>query len=344
MQLQTEYILPVDLTGYVRASLADYTANTFALAGYLPNVPIDDLDYRLTRGGTGLIEAAGFRAYDAESPIGKRKGFARISGELPPISRKLRSGEYDRLRQRHVADQTILGSLLDDADNLVRQIAAGFEVARGIALVTGVTTITVEDAGTLSVDWLRNPGNTVTAATAHTSPDADILGDLLTWQQWYSDLNGELPGSCVISQQELALIMRNPAMRNVVFPGANQPSVISVAAINEALSAFGLPPFTVYRVQVSVGGVATPVIPANRLLYLPAPGASGAPANQLGATLLGTTAESLEPDYGIVAGDQPGIVAGTYKTEDPVAYWTKAAAIGLPVLANPDLSFCATTF
>ena len=58
----------------------------------------------------------------------------------------------------------------------------------------------------------------------------------------------------------------------------------------------------------------------------------------LGATLYGTTAESMEPGYNL-AGDEPGVVAGAYKSADPVAVWTKAAAIGLPVLANPDLTF-----
>ena len=40
---------------------------------------VDDLVYRFTRGGEGLADAATFRAYDAESSIGKRPGVARAS-------------------------------------------------------------------------------------------------------------------------------------------------------------------------------------------------------------------------------------------------------------------------
>lgn len=58
----------------------------------------------------------------------------------------------------------------------------------------------------------------------------------------------------------------------------------------------------------------------------------------------GRTLESQEPEYGIEAGDQPGIVAGSYKEHDPVSTWVKATAIGMPVLANPDLSFVADVF
>jgi hypothetical protein len=34
-------------------------------------------------------------------------------------------------------------------------------------------------------------------------------------------------------------------------------------------------------------------------------------------------------------------VAGSYKSPDPVAVFTKASSIGLPVLGMPDLTFAA---
>src|SRR5688500_3455085 len=105
MLLSNEYIDPAELTGYVRAALADLEQNRFTLSRHLPTVAVDDLEYRFTRGGQGLTEAATIRAYDAESPIGARPGTSRVSGELPPISRKIRLGEYDRLRSRKLNDQ-----------------------------------------------------------------------------------------------------------------------------------------------------------------------------------------------------------------------------------------------
>jgi hypothetical protein len=56
--------------------------------------------------------------------------------------------------------------------------------------------------------------------------------------------------------------------------------------------------------------------------------------------LWGTTAEAGQAAYGL-AGNEPGIVAGTLETFDPVALWTKAAAIALPVVVNPNLTFVA---
>jgi hypothetical protein len=66
----------------------------------------------------------------------------------------------------------------------------------------------------------------------------------------------------------------------------------------------------------------------------------------LGRTFIGTTAESLE-----LAGanqmsqdDLSGMVAVVEKTFDPVATWTKAAVVALPVMVNPDLTFVADVY
>src|SRR5829696_6172389 len=100
MLLIRDYFQPAELTGYARAALADIPANQPTLARWLPYRMIDDLVYRFTRGGEGLTEAATYRSWDTESPIGNRAGMTRVQGELPPISRKLRQDEYTRLRLR----------------------------------------------------------------------------------------------------------------------------------------------------------------------------------------------------------------------------------------------------
>ena len=95
MQLVTEYATPSQLSGYARAALADYEENTFTLSQWLPSDTVDDLFFLFEKGGGGLVEAANFRAYDAESDIGHRAGAVRVSGMLPPISRKIPVSEYE---------------------------------------------------------------------------------------------------------------------------------------------------------------------------------------------------------------------------------------------------------
>lgn len=333
MYLNSDYIDPATLTGYARASLADQEANQFTLSQWLPSRDVDDLEYRFTRGGEGLIEAATFRAYDAESPIGARAGFTRVSGELPPISRKIRLGEYDRLRQRKL-EAEISNALYSDSERMVRSIAARLELARGDALVNGQVTIS-ENGVIATVTFGRSGSHSVTTSTSWaTVASATVIQDLVSWCATYRTTNGVDPGVILISTQTLGYMLRNAELRTLAGSLSGTPALVSQEQVRAVFAAHGLPPFRVYDAQVKVSGSATRVIAADKVLLLPADG------SQLGATLLGTTAESMEPGYGLT-GDEAGIVAGVYKDDDPVALWTKAAAIGLPVLVNPDLTFVA---
>lgn len=341
MLINNDYITPAELTGYVRAGAADLAANQFTLARWLPNNEIDDLEYRFTRGGEGLIEAASFRSYDTESQIAARPGIARVTGELPPISRKIRLGEYDRLRQRRL-DGQVRNALMRDGLRMTRAVSARMELARGEVLYKGKLELT-ENGIVATVDFGRSLSHTVVAAVAWTNPAAEILADLMSWKQTYVTTNGEAPGALLTSERVVALMMRNDELRALVYAGGvSQPSVVSIDQINGVLRAYGLPPISTYEAQVRVNGAATRIIPDDRVLLLPAAGDANDPeSTDLGATLWGTTAESLDGDYGIEDGEEPGIVSGVYAEKDPPALWTKAAAIGLPVLANPDLTFCA---
>lgn len=341
MFLNSDYFTPAELTGYARAALANQPINQFSLARWLPRRPIDDLVYRFTKGGDTLIDAAMFRSYDAESTIGARPGISRVSGELPPISRKIPLGEYDRLRQRANPDSAIRTAIMDDAERMVRQVEARIELARGDALVNGSVTIN-ENGVVASASFGRSGGHAVTAATLwSTVASADVIGDLMTWQQVYVDSNGVKPGCFLTSTRVRGLMLRNAGIRGLVANIAGSPTLVSDAMLNQVLANYDLPPLITYDARVRVNGSATRVIADNIGLFLPAPvEPNDFGSTDLGATFYGTTAESLDPRYGL-EGDEPGVVAGSYATEDPIAVWTKAAAISLPVLANPDLTFKA---
>lgn len=338
MLLYSDYITPAELTGYVREGLADWQINQFTLSRWLPNKPVDDLVYRFVTGGEGLIDAATFRSYDAESPIGARPGATRVTGELPPISRKIRLGEYDRLRQRSAPNGQFVDGILGDAERMARAIAARIELARGDALVNGSVTIN-ENGVVATASFGRSGSHSVSAGTVwSTVATATVIPDLLAWQQTYIDTNGEPPGVLVGSTTIKGYMLQNAQVRALAASVSGAPAIVSEAAMQAVLQAYGLPPFVTYDARVRVNGAATRVVAADKLLMLPAP--SEGDDSQLGATLYGTTVEALE-GYDIADDALPGIVAGAYRTEDPIAIWTKAAAIALPVLANPNLSFVA---
>lgn len=341
MLLHTDLIDPADLTGYVREDLADREENRFTLAQFLPNRLIDDLQYRFMAGGEGLAEAATFRAYDAESPIGGRPDVARTSGELPPISRKYRLGEYDRLRQRQSTEDAVRRAVLGDARRGVRAIAARMELARGQALRTGKVTIT-ENGLTVEADFGRQGNHTTTSGTSWvTVSTATVLSDLILWRDRFRTTTGEDPGVVLASTTVLRLMQRNAEVINAVTGATAARTRVNRAELNALLESEGIPPVLEYDVKVRVGGSSVAVLGEDSIVMVPSPVGPTDEEAELGGTFWGTTAESLDERFGIEDGEEPGAVAGVYSTDDPVALWTKAAAIGLPVLANPDLSLAS---
>lgn len=340
----SDIILPVELTGYVRAAQADYERNQFTLSRYLPSEPLNDLDFRFVRGGEGLAETATFRSYDTEAPVAHRPGVSRVSGELPPISQKIRLGEYARLRQRAL-DTEIRSAIFSDAERVTRAISARMEKARGDALVNGALTLS-ENGVTATVDFGRSSSMVVAPTptwdhrdSTSGKSDGDPINDLLTWQEAYVAHNASDIGVILTSRKVLAALMRNDFVRAAAFPSAaNAPSVVTPVVVNQVLNAFGLPSIELYDAQVSVNGTATRVIDDAKVLLMPAAGTTD--FAQVGKVFWGRTAESDEPGYGL-GGDEPGIVAGVYTSNDPVGMWTLASAIALPVLANPDLVMVA---
>lgn len=343
MALTSNYVYPTEITGYVREALADFNINQFTLSRFLPDDPIDDIDYRIASGGTGLADAAVYRSYDAESPVGRRQPLQSLTGQLPPISLKARLGEFDRLKLRKLTDDKIREALFNDAKKLTKDVAARVELARGQTLATGTTPIPELE---VTINWGRAGAHTVTAGTLWSNTSSDPLSDLMTWRDTYLATNGIDPGTILVSRQTWNYMLRNQALRNQVFGGTaqyvggNQSSIVNQNQLNVVLESQGLPQITLYQSQVNVNGSATRVIPSNVVLLLP-PASDGVGDDQLGATLWGTTAESMDPRYGM-EGDEPGIVAGEYSEDDPISVWTKVAGINLPVLANPNLSFAAT--
>ncbi|MFD3361632.1 major capsid protein [Streptomyces albidoflavus] len=337
MQLITEYATPAELTGYAREALRFREENTLNLNRWLPNETINDLTFRFNRGGGGLTEAANFRAFDAESDIATRSGGARVSGELPPISRKMPVSEYNQIRMRNVDTQNaeIRDAMESDSVKLVSQIAARIELARGQALFNGSVTLN-ENGVQASVDFGRSASHSVTAGTAWTSTEtATAYDDLQAWLEVYNDTNGGLPSYTLMSRKAYNLLRKNKQIRELAFAGsASAPGVLTREGLNAVLGQYDIPPIEIYDAKVSVNGTATRVTPEDRLLFLPEQGDSA------GKTLWGVPAEANDPRYGL-AGDAAGIAVGGYKSEDPQTVWTRATAIALPIVANPDATFVA---
>lgn len=336
MPLIYDMVDPQELLGFVR-SLA---FPNFTLDQFLPNRPIDDLEYRFMKADLVDQDMAPFRAWDTEAPIGKRQGLSRVTGELPPLSKKIRLGEEERLRLRALESGNqapLIAQIYDDAASMTRAVQARIEKARGEALYDGKVVIN-ENSMQATVDFNIPAGNRVAPATLWSvTATATPVTDVRTWVEAYVALNGIAPGVALTSTRVVSNLMKNAEIRTLAGSLAGTPAMVTPETVGAVFAAYGLPPFVTYDTQVRVDGVSTRVIPDDRVVFLPPAG------EPLGQTFYGVTAEALElrSEGKIVATQAPGVVAVLEKTFDPVATWTKAAAIALPVIANPGLIITA---
>lgn len=344
MALWTDVIDPATLTGYVRQAMADYEARKGSLSAFLPNREVPDIIARFAAGQSGLLDAAEYRAYDTEVSIGGPPEAKRFTIEMPPLGRKIRVSEYDQLRARGTdQDELVLNSILRTAATVGRAISDRIEVGRGTVINTGKATIN-ENGFIAEADFSRDSSLTVTAGTLWSvSATASPLTNLRTWNDVLVDMNGEGAGALVMSTRVFNAMTTCAEFRALAATTAGTPNIVTREYVQQVLTAFGLPPIIVFDRKVKVAGTVTRVLPDNKVFALPAPvDPNNAEGTDLGGTWWGQTIESMEPEYGLGAAEQPGVVVGAFKTKDPIGVWVHGAAIGLPVLANANLSLAAT--
>lgn len=334
MALWTDVADPQELTVVAREAARDREQrDSFNLAQFLPNEHTLSQTVTLEAGDNGFVEAAEYRAYDAETPIGGRgEGGRRVVFELPPLGQKRRVSEYNQLRFLGEGGQSALRTAIGKAAVLRGQaVADRIELERGRVLVSGKAAIN-ENGFIVDSDFGRSEELTVTAGTKWGEDNADPVQDILDWQEAYVDANGEEPAYIVASTKAVAALSKFTGF----LPKDSIRRRASFDEMNALLASEGLPTLVKYDRRVRVNGVNLRVIPEETLLFLPDASAG------LGKTYWGTTLESLDPKYGIQPDDRPGIVAGAYQDEDPMGVWVKAAAIGMPALADANLAMAAT--
>lgn len=336
MALWTDLIDPATLTGYVREAMTDFESRKPSLARFLPNRTVPNINARFTAGQFGLVPEANFRAYDAPPAVGGKPGGKRVVLELPAIGQELIVPEYDQLRVRDASDDAILTEILNTAKRVTQAVADRMERLRGIVLRTGKATIPELGADD---DFGRIGTHTITAGSLWTSATTvSRLADLQTWADLYEATNGVAPGAIVMSRRVLRVMAAGDEFKTSLVGGGSRPA--TVADVNAIVEGAGLPPIEVYSRRTNAGLV----LPDNELLMLPAPvDADAWEDSELGATFWGQTLSALEPDWDIEDSEQPGIVAGVFRAEKPpIIAEVISDAIGMPVLANANLSLKAT--
>lgn len=334
MALWTDLIDPATLSGYIRESLASYEASKGSLARWLPNREVPNITVRFVAGQAGLVPEAQYRAYDAEPEMGKGPVGKRVTIELPAISQKIPVSEYDQLRVRGASDVSVRDAILKTTDQVARAISDRTERMRATVLRTGKATASQTNFF-MDDDFGRDAGLTLTAGSLWSTGSVDRLGYLQTLFDLYVATNGVEPGAIVSSTRVFRALQSGTQFQTQLINGAARPP--SADEVQGIVSGAGLPQWYRFDRRTASGLV----LPDDVLLLLPAPGDTNG-ESELGATFWGQTLTSTDSRYGIEDVEQPGVVAGVYRNDQPpMIAEVIGDAINLPVLANANLSLAA---
>nr|DAE37859.1 MAG TPA: major capsid protein [Caudoviricetes sp.] len=284
--------------------------------------------YRLMA-GQRLPEVAFVHALDTEAEIGSRPGFEKVLTEKLFIKRKINQSE--RLQQaieNGVPDDNNLKKFVfDDAANLFEGVVARANVMKGQFLSTGIVKIK-ENHVDMSIDYGVTSDAKVTL-TDWSKPDSDIMGDIQKMVAIAED-NGYVVNKALTSLKMINYMRNNTAMQTAVLGAANKRLLTKQELTNLLMQEYG---FTIdrcdekYRYRKADGTLKTGRYFKEDVFTLYEANANGS----FGSGLWGVTPEETEYRQFIQEENRSFVTLSMWATPDPVAVWTKASGMFVPV-------------
>ena len=305
----------------------------------------NELTFEYWRSQNLLPVMASVQAFGAEAQIASRDGAVKVSGEIPPIKRKINLGEREliALKREGAGDVAMVrDQLYNDLDNMIDSVLARIEAMRMSALATGQIVLN-ENGLIMTVDYGVPVGNRATLPAQNVAggqwnqANAEPITMIQTWVDAVIAACGVRPTRALTSNTVVANLIRNAQVRTMIYGDQGGSRAVSVTQLNELLQTLNLPRIATYDLQVRTQAedgtiTAGRFFPANRFVLLP--------PDALGETLMGPTAEALL-DKEVDAASAAGVYAVVTQEAEPPAIWTKAAACAIPTFPQADAVFQA---
>lgn len=294
---------------------------------------------RLAEGATIPVMAT-VHAFDTEAEIGTRPVFDKTEVEKLLIKRKI--NQTERMRQLTengvYADDAIVRYVFDDMRMMAEAVKTRTEVAKMELIATGKMTIK-ENNLNMTVDYGVPSANT--GYKIDFGPNADIIGQIQTIADAAAE-SGNALTEIVTSNKILRKLAANKGIQTMIYGTIGAGTYVPADRIRSLFSElFGFGTITTndlrYKTQTAIGKETTKrFFPDDKMAFL-----SNGTASSFGIGLWGVTPE--EADYGQYNEKSANqfITITQWATPDPVAVWTKASGVFIPVVPNPNGLFIA---
>lgn len=299
--------------------------------------------FRMTENGN-LPMSAMVHAHDTEAHITSRIPMERVNVEELLIKEKINLTErLKRLtRGMNMAASQMRDYIFDDVARMAETVVTRAEKAKMDAIALGKFTID-ENGLDFDIDYGIPAENFVTSDWS--DPEADILGDIRKWRL-LAIAKGVTPNIALTTEGVVTYMMTNTAIQKAIFGTSGTGILPSMEQLNTLMrSQFS---FTIETNEARFGKLVTKggkveieqqrFFPENTFVL-----DAVAPNGSLGIGLWGVTPEEDEQNGKWDSlRQQQFVTVAQWSDKDPVAHWTKASGLFVPVLPNPYGHIIAT--
>lgn len=290
---------------------------------------------------------AQFHGFDTEAQTTFRVPVDTRNIEKGLIKVKINQSERMRaLLRSGVRNDQMYNYVLDDGIRLADQVVTRTKAAKNELMATGKVTIN-ENGLDLAVDYGVPAAQT--SLTINMDADQDIPSQIQTIVDAAKEKGVTLTGM-MTSQQNITKLRGNGAIQKAINGNIGAGALVRSTALNAYLEdEFGLSRVITndltYGASASVGTDGRPSVTAKR--YYPKDKITFFAANPAGRLGVGLWGDPPEVDTGAFhlvqgSGESPYVYIMQWAETDPAVIWTKASALFIPVLYNPNSLFIAT--
>ncbi len=291
---------------------------------------------------------AQFHAFDTES----RKTF-RIPIDTHNIEKgliKVKINQSERMRaltRSGVQNDAMFDYVINDGIRLADQVFTRSKVAKNELMATGKVTIKENDLN-LTVDYGVPAANIAYTLDFSSSATDDISTQI---QEIIDDATdkGVTINGMMTSRKNITKLRKDPSLQVLIGGATAQGQLIRRADLEAYLETeFGISTIITndltYGKSATIGANGRPTIstaryfPQNKITFF-----ATNPGGKLGTGLWGNPPEV--DDFQIKVGSSgvsPYVFVSQWFEQDPHVLWTKASALFMPVLFNPDSLFIAS--
>jgi len=309
-----------------------------------PNAKKRGLSLAWIKGSRGLPVALKTSAFDVAAVPRARRGFQRLTAEMPYFKESLYIDEELRQELNLVLEtnnqnyiDSVINRIFDDAAELIRAAAVSREAMRMEALTTGVIAIANNGQNFVFDYGVTHKGNV--SASWSVAANADPVADIRTAINAIRDDTGATPSRAMCDGVVWSQIRAAAAVKNAIYPAYPNAGEISDNVLRDYLrSVLGIDVFVNDRRYKDVDGTSTKYMPANTFVIFP--------EGKLGNTWMGTTpAESdlMASNIANVSLVDTGVAVTTVQKADPVQVETIVSQICLPSFEAADTVYILDT-